>query len=125
MERELSAEQLAEQWTLDATDWEWLANKSGATRLGFAALLKFFAAVGRFPRERDEVTAAAVEFVAGQVRVPAAAWLEYRWEGRTFEYHRAQSARRSGTGRPPPRMRRCWPTDCGRAGSPASATRTG
>ncbi len=78
MERELSTEQLAERWTLDATDWEWLANKSGATRLGFAALLKFFATVGRFPRERDEVAAAAVEFVAGQARVPAAAWLEYR-----------------------------------------------
>ena len=90
MGRELSAEQLAEQWTLDPTDWEWLANKTGATRLGFSALLKFFAAEGRFPRNREELPQSAVHFLAQQVRVPAAAWQEYRWEGRTFEYHRAQ-----------------------------------
>jgi Domain of unknown function (DUF4158) len=90
MGRELSADQLAEQWTLDPADWEWLANKTGATRLGFSALLKFFAAEGRFPRNREEVPQSAVRFLAQQVRVPAAAWQEYRWEGRTFEYHRAQ-----------------------------------
>jgi hypothetical protein len=28
--------------------------------------------------------------LAQQVHVPADAWNEYRWEGRTFEYHRAQ-----------------------------------
>jgi hypothetical protein len=32
----------------------------------------------------------AIEFLAQQVHVPADAWGEYRWEGRTFEYHRAQ-----------------------------------
>ncbi len=49
MERELSADQLAEHWTLEAANWQWLANKTGATRLGFAALLKFFESEGRFP----------------------------------------------------------------------------
>jgi hypothetical protein len=39
---ELSADKLAERWTLETANWQWLANKSGATRLGFAALLKFF-----------------------------------------------------------------------------------
>ncbi len=29
-------------WTLDEADWRLLANKAGATRLGFALLLKFF-----------------------------------------------------------------------------------
>jgi hypothetical protein len=40
MGRELTADQLAEQWTLDPADWEWLSNKTGATRLGFSALLE-------------------------------------------------------------------------------------
>jgi hypothetical protein len=48
MELELSADDLAERWILDAGNWELLANKTGATRLGFAALLKFFEAEGRF-----------------------------------------------------------------------------
>ncbi len=59
MEPELSADDLAERWTLDASNWELLANKSGATRLGFAALLKFFEAEGRFPRSREELPLAA------------------------------------------------------------------
>jgi len=90
MEPELSADDLAERWTLDAGNWELLANKSGATRLGFAALLKFFEAEGRFPRRRQELPLAAIRFLADQVHVPAEAWDQYRWEGRTLEYHRAQ-----------------------------------
>lgn len=89
MESELSAEDLAERWTLDASNWELLANKSGATRLGFAALLKFFEFENRFPRNREELPPAANRFLADQVRVPAEAWEEYRWTGRTIEYHRA------------------------------------
>ncbi len=90
MELELSADDLAERWTLDAGNWELLANKSGATRLGFAALLKFFEAEGRFPWGRQELPLAAIRFLADQVHVPAEAWDQYRWEGRTLEYHRAQ-----------------------------------
>ena len=55
-----------------------------------AALLKFFEYEGRFPRNRGELPQSAIEFLAQQVHVPADAWSEYRWEGRTFEYHRAQ-----------------------------------
>ena len=36
-------------------DWELVANKSGATRLGFALLLKFFELEARFPRGPEEV----------------------------------------------------------------------
>ena len=90
MEPELSADDLAERWILDASNWELLANKSGATRLGFVALLKFFEAENRFPRSREELPPAAIRFLADQVRVPIEAWNEYRWTGRTIEYHRAQ-----------------------------------
>ena len=74
MEPELSAGDLAERWTLDTGNWELLANKSGATRLGFAALLNFFEAEGRFPRRRQELPLAAIRFLADQVHVPAESW---------------------------------------------------
>ncbi|MEU0156168.1 DUF4158 domain-containing protein [Micromonospora fulviviridis] len=49
-----------------------MATKRGATRLGFAVLLKFYGRYGRFPRGRAEVKQDAVEFVAAQVKMPAA-----------------------------------------------------
>jgi hypothetical protein len=67
-----------------------LANKTGATRLGFALLLKFFDINGRFPTDRARLPPAAVEYVAGLVKVPAAELASYAWSGRTIEYHRAQ-----------------------------------
>ena len=79
-----------DRWTLRAADRILLGNKSGATRLGFAVLLKLFQADGRFPRRAEDVPAIAVETVARQVGVPAAAWTGYDWRGRTIEYHRAQ-----------------------------------
>ncbi len=79
-----------DRWTLRAADRALLGNKSGATRLGFAVLLKLFQAEGRFPRRAEDVPAAAVEAIAGQVGVAAAAWQGYDWRGRTIEYHRAQ-----------------------------------
>jgi Domain of unknown function (DUF4158) len=79
-----------DRWTLRAADRALLGNKSGATRLGFAVLLKLFQTEGRFPRRPEDVPAAAVEVLAPQVGVPAAAWRGYDWRGRTIEYHRAQ-----------------------------------
>ncbi|MGI4946588.1 MAG: DUF4158 domain-containing protein, partial [Janthinobacterium lividum] len=79
-----------DRWTLRAADRALLGNKIGATRLGFAVLLKLFQAEGRFPRRPEDVPAAAVEAIAGQVGVAAVAWPGYDWRGRTIEYHRAQ-----------------------------------
>jgi len=79
-----------DRWTLRAADRVLLGNKAGATRLGFAVLLKLFQAEGRFPRRPEDVPAAAVEAIAGQVGVAAVAWQGYDWRGRTIEYHRAQ-----------------------------------
>lgn len=53
-----------DRWTLRVDDRALLGNKSGATRLGFAVLLKLFQADGRFPRRPEDVPAAAVETVA-------------------------------------------------------------
>lgn len=89
MRREWELEDLIECWTLDEAEFGLLANKSGATRLGFALMLKFFELEARFPR-REDVPRAAVEFVAGQVKVDPGLFGEYRWSGSTIEYHRGQ-----------------------------------
>ena len=50
-------------------DWELVANTGGATRLGFALLLKLFEREGRFPDALDEVPATAVTYAAGQIGI--------------------------------------------------------
>ena len=87
--REWELKDLIECWTLDEAEFELLANKTGATRLGFALLLKFFELEARFPR-REDVPRAAAEFMAGQAKVDPELFGEYRWSGSTIEYRRAQ-----------------------------------
>ena len=89
MKRLWLADELIEHWTLLPHDLVLLANKSGATRLGCAVLLKFFQYAGRFPEQKHEVAGAVVAHVAQQAGVPAAAWLAYDWRGRAIKYHRA------------------------------------
>ena len=84
------AEDLLAAWTLVEADWELIANKSGATRLGFALLLKFFEIEARFPRTADEIPRAAVKYVAEQVQVSAEQSDTYAWSGRSIAYHRSQ-----------------------------------
>jgi hypothetical protein len=67
-----------------------LISERGATRLGFALLLKFYVQHGRFPRGRAELPYVAVRFVADQVKVEAPELGLYEWSGRTVEFHRAQ-----------------------------------
>jgi TnpA family transposase len=83
-------DELATEWTLEPSDQTLLANKAGATRLGFVALLTFFRHEGRFPASKHEVPAAVVTHLASQVGVPAEAYLAYDWRGRTIKYHRVQ-----------------------------------
>src|SRR5271165_40629 len=79
-----------DRWALHASDRALLGNKTGATRLGFAILLKMFQANGRFPYRLEEVPVAAVEAIASQIEVPAEAWRSYDWRSRAATYHRAQ-----------------------------------
>jgi hypothetical protein len=71
-----AGEDIDERWTLRASDRVLLGNKTGTARLGFAVLLKMFQAEGRFPSRPEEVPVAAVEVIACQIGVPAAAWPE-------------------------------------------------
>ncbi|GCF11937.1 hypothetical protein KDI_55010 [Dictyobacter arantiisoli] len=75
---------------MDIEDHALLGNKTGATRLGFVALLKFFRQEGRFPQHKNEIPGIVLTFLATQVQVPSEAYLQYAWQGCTIEYHRAQ-----------------------------------
>jgi hypothetical protein len=90
MRRERELEDLIECWTLNEADLGLIANKPGATRLGFALAVKFSGQEARFPRHAGELPPAAVKFVAGQVKVDPAMFAGYAWSGRTAGYHQAQ-----------------------------------
>lgn len=84
MRREWDLEDLIECWTLDETELKELGNKSGATRLGFALMLKYFELEGRFPR-REDVPRAAVEYLAKQAKVAPELFADYPWTGSSFD----------------------------------------
>ncbi|MGF0168393.1 DUF4158 domain-containing protein [Streptomyces albidoflavus] len=90
MRQDWEPEDLIEVWTLLEDDMKRVRNKSGATRLGFALLLKFFEVEARFPESAKEVPTAAVEYVAQQVKVPAQAWAGYDWQSKAIQRHRGE-----------------------------------
>jgi hypothetical protein len=90
MKRTWTSEGLLEHFTLLPDELAAIGNKSGATRLGFAVLLKCLQYEGRFPRSRQEVAPEVVRFLATQVGVDTTLFAQYAWEGRTIETHRAQ-----------------------------------
>lgn len=89
MKRYWTVDELVDHWTLMPTELALLANKTGATRLGFAVFLKYFQLEGRFPDHPRDVPTPAVAHLATQVNVPSEAYGQYRADGRTIKYHRA------------------------------------
>jgi Domain of unknown function (DUF4158) len=71
MARDLGLDDVVDHFTLIGDELDLLHAKSGSTRLGFAALLKFLLWRGRFPRAASELPGDAVLHLARQVRVPA------------------------------------------------------
>ena len=73
---------MKQKWTLDELIDNWMLlpdeqilvtrYKTAPNRLGAALLLKYFEIEGRFPRRQRDVPQAAVEFVARQLKIPAA-----------------------------------------------------
>jgi hypothetical protein len=90
VQQEWEPEDLIEVWTLLEGDQERLRNKSGANRLGFALLLKFFEVEARFPEDAGEIPVPAVSYVAQQVKVPAEEWAAYDWSERAIKRHRTE-----------------------------------
>src|SRR5579883_636964 len=90
MKRQWDIEELIEHFTLIAEDLEFLANKTGPTRLGCALLLKCFQYEGRFPPAKQDIPRSVVDYVAHQLKLDAALYTQYDWEGRTVKGHRTQ-----------------------------------
>jgi len=90
MKRQWPIEELIEQFTLLPKEQDLLTNKTGATRLGFAVLLKCFQVEGRFLRGKHEVPKAVVDYVAHQLTLSPDLWQAYDWAGRSSTDHRAQ-----------------------------------
>jgi TnpA family transposase len=89
MARVLDDDELIGNWTLVGEELEQLSGRRGATKLGFALLLRFYAVHGRFPAGRSEIPDEAVAYVARLVDVPASELGLYEWDGRTIKAHRA------------------------------------
>jgi len=90
MKRQWDIEELIEHFTLVEDDLEFLANKTGPTRLGCALLLKCFQFEGRFPPAKHDIPRSVVDYIAHQLKLDAALYAQYDWEGRTVKGHRTQ-----------------------------------
>ena len=89
----IGLDDVIDHFTLDADELTQLRNKTGATRLGFAVMLKFLLWRGRFPGRGQEVPDDAVEYVARQVGVTADEFEHYDFAGRTIKGHRREIRR--------------------------------
>ncbi|WP_018800935.1 DUF4158 domain-containing protein [Salinispora arenicola] len=83
----LDLDDLVEYWTLLPDEVDLVVRRHGATRLLFAAWLKF-TRHGRFPRGRSELHDDAVVFLARQLKVSAGVIGLVEWDG-PAERHRA------------------------------------
>ena len=90
MDPRVDIDGLVANWTLVGDEAGLVAGKRGATRLGFALLLKFYGQFGHFIEGPEVLGVDAVDFVAGQVDVDAAVLGQYEWVGRANGFHRAQ-----------------------------------
>jgi hypothetical protein len=61
--RVVDEDELIDRWTLVGDELGEVGGKRGATRLGFAILLKFYSSHGRFPRGRAEVPDEVIAYV--------------------------------------------------------------
>lgn len=90
MNADWQADQLERHFTLSAPERALLGNKSGATRLGFALLLKSFQLEGHFPDHASAVPESVVQFIAAQCGVSALLLEQLDWQGRSARLHRAE-----------------------------------
>lgn len=90
MKKHWELDELIEQFTFLPNELSQLGNKSGATRLGFAALFKFFQHEAKFPTHKGEVPKEVLLYIAKQLNLDIFLIDEYDWKGRTIKYHRAQ-----------------------------------
>ena len=81
-------EELIAYWMLVGDDWRLLGNKTGATRLGFALMLKYVEIEGEFPDSGEQIPPCAVDFMADLVKVDPSEFAKYSFDNRTAEPRR-------------------------------------
>jgi len=79
---------IVEHFTLTAAEQSILPSRTQHGRLGFALLLKFMQAQGRFPVNADEIQEEAIRYVAEQVDAVSDQFDDYDWCGSTIKRHR-------------------------------------
>lgn len=92
MKRSWTEDELLEHFTLVDVERKLIGNKTGASRLGFTVLLKYFQQDARFPTKRSDIPRAVIEYIAKQLKLSPDLFDEYRWgaEERNYTYHRKQ-----------------------------------
>lgn len=90
MKRTWEIHELIESWTLLPRELEFLHNKSGSTRLGYAVNLKFFQNEVKFPETKGDVPKTILKYMAQQVNVESEEFRHYDLHSRSAKYHRQQ-----------------------------------
>nr|WP_261729351.1 DUF4158 domain-containing protein [Bacillus cereus] len=92
MKRNRNEDELLEHFGVLPIERKLIGNKTGASNLGFAVLLKYFQEEARFPSKKQEIPKVVVEYIEQQLAISADLFEEYRWgaEERNFTYHRKQ-----------------------------------
>jgi len=89
-------DELAQHWTLSDDDYHLLGEKTGATRLAFAVLLKAFQYEGRFPLRREAS-------IQGSATLCFSRWIQRCWR----KLHRIQDHRKHRARLLPEKALRC------------------
>jgi TnpA family transposase len=87
---EVDGPDIPERWTLTPADQVLVVTKSRANRLGFAVLLLFYRAYGRFPDALTEIEPDAVDQVARQLGMAVPPHDGFDTAARTWKRHRAE-----------------------------------
>jgi len=92
MKRNWNEDELLEHFGIVPVERKLIGNKTGASRLGFSVLLKYFQQEAQFPTKKQEIPKVVVDYIASQLGMASDLFEEYRWgaEERNFTYHRKQ-----------------------------------
>ena len=90
MKQRWSPQELDGFWFLSDDELALLRSINLNNRLGFAVQLKFLEHEGRFPRQRGEIAATVIEFVANQLAVSPSSLGDYDGNGRVARRPRAE-----------------------------------
>ena len=84
MKQQWQQYELIEQFTIIEREQKLIDSKPDHTKIGFAALLKYFQHNIRFPKQSNDIPKAIIRYIAQQLRLPEKLYLQYPWEGRTI-----------------------------------------